>query len=152
MKFSAEVLLSNLAKSKKIKFCVLRFSRIYGTGMQRNPIADFLKGFKRGKVILYDDLSAEYDYIYVKDAAGAILMAIENKWQGVYNIGSGKGIKVSEMKKTFEKLKGIKLKIEFKMRRKGKDVLNINKIKKLGFKNMYDIEKGIKEILQNLSL
>lgn len=150
MKFSAEILLSNLAKSKKINFCALRFSRIYGKGMQRNPIADFLKGLKRGKVILYDDFTAEYDYIYVKDAANAILTAIKNKWIGVYNIGSGKGIKVSEIKKIFEKLRGKKFKIEFKMRRKGKDILNIQKAKKLGFKNVYDIERGIKEIVGDL--
>lgn len=150
MKFSGEILLSNLAKSKKIKFCALRFSRIYGKGMQRNPIADFLKGFKKGKVILYDDFSAEYDYIYVKDAARAILMAIKNKWEGIYNTGSGKGIKVSEIKKVFEKLKGKKFKIEFKMKRKGKDILNVERIKKLGFKNIYNIKKGIREILQYL--
>jgi len=149
MKFSAEILLSNLAKSKKIKFCALRFSRIYGKGMQRNPIADFLKGFKKRKVILYDDFSAEYDYIYVKDATRAILMAIENKWEGVYNTGSGKGIKVSEIKRIFEKLRGEKFKIEFKMKRKGKDILNVNRVKKLGFKNIYNIERGIKETLKN---
>jgi len=142
-KFSAEILLSNLAKIKKIKFCALRFSRIYGEGMERNPIADFLKGIKNKKVVLYDDFDAEYDYIYVKDASRAILFAIENEIEGIFNIGTGKGTKVSEIKEIFENLIKDKFEIEFKDKRKGKDILNIEKIKKKGFEIEYDIEKGI---------
>ncbi|MEM1578038.1 MAG: NAD-dependent epimerase/dehydratase family protein, partial [Candidatus Pacearchaeota archaeon] len=130
-----------------IKFCSLRFSRIYGKGMERNPVADFLKGIKNKKVILYDDLESEYDYIYVKDAANAIIFAIENNLEGIYNIGSGKGIKVYEIKKIFEDILKEKFEIEFKDKRKGKDLINIEKIKKKGFKIKYEIEEGIKEII-----
>ncbi|MEO0276331.1 MAG: NAD-dependent epimerase/dehydratase family protein [candidate division WOR-3 bacterium] len=147
MKYSAEILLSNLSKVKSIKFCSLRFSRIYGEGMERNPVADFLKGIKNKKVILYDDLESEYDYIYVKDAANAIIFAIENNLEGIYNIGSGKGIKVYEIKKIFEDILKEKFEIEFKDKRKGKDLINIEKIKNKGFKIKYEIEEGIKEII-----
>jgi UDP-glucose 4-epimerase len=150
-KFSAEILLSNLSKIKKIKFCALRFSRIYGEGMERNPIADFLKGIKNKKVILYDDFDAEYDYIYVKDASNAILFSIENEIEGIFNIGSGKGIKVFEIKKIFENIIKEKFEIEFKDKRKGKDILNIDKIKKIGFEIKYNIEEGILETFNTLS-
>jgi nucleoside-diphosphate-sugar epimerase len=131
-KFSAEILLSNLSKIKKIKFCALRFSRIYGEGMERNPIADFLKGIKNKKVILYDDFDAEYDI------------------EGIFNIGSGKGIKVFEIKKIFENIIKEKFEIEFKDKRKGKDILNIDKIKKIGFEIKYNIEEGILETFNTL--
>ncbi|MEO0231265.1 MAG: NAD-dependent epimerase/dehydratase family protein, partial [candidate division WOR-3 bacterium] len=147
MKYSAEILLSKLSKVKSIKFCSLRFSRIYGKGMERNPVADFLKGIKNKKIILYDDLESEYDYIYVKDAANAIIFAIENNLEGIYNIGSGKGIKVYEIKKIFEDILKEKFEIEFKDKRKGKDLINIEKIKKKGFEIKYEIEEGIKEII-----
>lgn len=147
MKYSAEILLSNLSKLKNIRFCALRFSRIYGEGMERNPIADFLKGTKDKKVILYDDLDAEYDYIYVKDAANAIIFAIENNLEGIYNIGSGKGIKVYEIKEIFENILKEKFEIEFKSKRKGKDLIDIEKIRNKGFEIKYDIKKGIKELI-----
>ncbi len=152
MKYSAEILLTNLSKIKNIKFCALRFSRIYGEGMERNPIADFLKGIKDKKIILYDDLEAEYDYIYVKDAANAIVFAIEKGLEGVYNIGSGKGIKVYEIKKIFEKILKKEFEIEFKIKRKGKDLMNIEKIKNEGFEIKYGIENGIEELIRNLHL
>lgn len=148
-KFSAEILLSNLSKVKKIKFCALRFSRIYGEGMERNPIADFLKGIKNKKVILYDDFDAEYDYIYVKDAANSILFAIENEIEGIFNVGSRKGVKVFEIKKIFEDIIKDKFEIEFKEKRKGKDILDINKIKRMGFEIKYSIKDGIFDILKN---
>ena len=148
-KFSAEILLSNLSKVKKIKFCALRFSRIYGEGMERNPIADFLKGIKSKKVILYDDFDAEYDYIYVKDAANSILFAIENEIEGIFNVGSRKGVKVFEIKKIFEDIIKDKFEIEFKEKRKGKDILDINKIKRMGFEIKYSIKDGIFDILKN---
>lgn len=148
-KFSAEILLSNLSKVKKIKFCALRFSRIYGEGMERNPIADFLKGIKNKKVILYDDFDAEYDYIYVKDAANSILFAIENEIEGIFNVGSRKGVKVFEIKKIFEDIIKDKFEIEFKEKRKGKDILDINKIKEMGFEIKYSIKDGIFDILKN---
>lgn len=146
MKYSAEVLLSNLAKIKNIKFCALRFSRIYGKEMERNPIADFLKGIRDKKVILYDDFEAEYDYIYAKDAANAIVFAIENNLEGIYNVGSGKGIKVYEIKNIFEEILNGKFEIEFKDKRKGIDLIDIEKIKKKGFKIKYNIKEGIKEL------
>lgn len=148
-KFSAEILLSNLSKVKKIKFCALRFSRIYGEGMERNPIADFLKGIKNKKVILYDDFDAEYDYIYVKDAANSILFAIENEIEGIFNVGSRKGVRVFEIKKIFEDIIKDKFEIEFKEKRKGKDILDINKIKRMGFEIKYSIKDGIFDILKN---
>jgi nucleoside-diphosphate-sugar epimerase len=118
--------------------------------MERNPIADFLKGIKNKKVILYDDFDAEYDYIYVKDASNAILFSIENEIEGIFNIGSGKGIKVFEIKKIFENIIKEKFEIEFKDKRKGKDILNIDKIKKIGFEIKYNIEEGILETFNTL--
>ncbi|MEO0289699.1 MAG: hypothetical protein ABIN15_00485 [candidate division WOR-3 bacterium] len=85
--------------------------------------------------------------LYVKDAANAIIFAIENNLEGIYNIGSGKGVKVYEIKKIFEKFQKKEFEIEFKDKRKGRDLINIEKIKKKGFEKKYEIEEGIKEII-----
>lgn len=63
------------------------------------------------------------DYIHVMDLANAHLCALNNRLNGLgcraWNIGTGNGCSVLEIKNTFEKVNGIKIPFEFSPRRAG---------------------------------
>ena len=61
------------------------------------------------------------DYIHVVDLAKGHVKALENMNQGLnhYNLGSGKGVSVLEMVKTFEKVNNVKVNYKIVERRAG---------------------------------
>ncbi|MEO0280643.1 MAG: NAD(P)-dependent oxidoreductase [candidate division WOR-3 bacterium] len=150
MKFAAEGLLKTLSTKKNIKFTSLRFPRIYGPFMERNPVSDFLKALreKKKEVVLYDDYSSRYEYIFSYDAAEYILKVMGLGLEGIYNCGSGIVKSVLEIKNIFEKITGENFNINFKDKRKGVDTLNSEKIKKFLKIEFTDFEEGIKIILK----
>ncbi len=88
------------------------------------------------------------DYIHVVDLANAHLCALNNRLnaQGcrAWNIGTGNGSSVLEVKNTFEKVNGIAVAFEFAPRREG-DVAtsfadNARAVAELGWKPQYALE------------
>ena len=88
------------------------------------------------------------DYIHVVDLANAHLCALNNRLnaQGcrAWNIGTGNGSSVLEVKNTFEKVNGIAVAFEFAPRREG-DVAtsfadNARAVSELGWKPQYALE------------
>ncbi len=153
-KYSAEGLLNVYCNKKKIRFTALRFPRIYGPYMERNPVADFLKALreKRNEVILYDDYNARYEYIFSYDAAGCILEIIEKKIEGIFNCGTGVVKTVKEVEEAFRKLTGKQFEIKFIKKRKGVDILDSSKWKNLTKFNFTDFEKGLEITLKEEKL
>lgn len=88
------------------------------------------------------------DYIHVVDLANAHLCALENRLnaQGcrAWNIGTGNGCSVLEIKNTFEKVNGIEIPFEFAPRRAG-DVAtsfadNARAVAELGWQPKFGLE------------
>lgn len=88
------------------------------------------------------------DYIHVMDLANAHLCALNNRIhaQGcrAWNIGTGSGCSVLEIKNTFEKVNGIEIPFEFAPRREG-DVAtsfadNARAVKELGWTPKFALE------------
>ena len=88
------------------------------------------------------------DYIHVVDLANAHLCALENRLneQGcrAWNIGTGNGCSVLEIKNTFEKVNGIEIPFEFSPRRAG-DVAtsfadNARAVAELGWQPKFGLE------------
>ncbi len=116
-------------------------------------IRDFLRVFGND----YDtpDGSAVRDYLHVVDLAKAHVVAIERllnkrnkKNFEVFNLGTGKGVSVLEMIKSFERVSGIKLKYKIQSRRPG----DIEKIwadtgfanNELGWKTLSSLDEAMK--------
>jgi len=149
-KYAAEGLLKVLANKRGIKFTALRFPRIYGPFMQRNPVADFLIAMrnKKDEVNLYDDFSAKYEYIFSYDASEYIIKIMEKGIEGIYNTGSGQIKSVQEIKEIFDKITGKKFNINFIKKRKGVDAINSKKIQKNLKIEFTDFEEGLRKILK----
>ena len=88
------------------------------------------------------------DYIHVVDLANAHLCALNNRLskQGcrVWNIGTGNGCSVLEVKDTFEKVNGVSVAYEFAPRRSGDVAIsfadNTRAITELGWQPQYTLE------------
>ncbi len=153
-KYAGEGLLKVFANKRGIRFTSLRFPRIYGPFMQRNPVADFLIALrnKKKEVNLYDDFSARYEYIFSYDAGEYIIKIMEKGIEGIYNAGSGQIKSVEEIKEIFEKITGEKFYINFIKRRRGVDVINSERIQRILRIEFTDFEEGIKRCLEEEGL
>lgn len=86
---------------------VLRFSNVYGPSMSpNNVLSSILRQLTSGELIRLNNLSSIRDFIWVEDAASAILNLIESPIQGLFNIGSGVGTSISEIVQTILKASG----------------------------------------------
>lgn len=104
------------------------------------------------------DGSAERDYIHVMDLAQGHVAALEKMQPGatVYNLGTGKGVSVLEMVKTYEKVSGSPLAHRIVERRAG-DIAVIyadasKAERELGWKAERTIEDAFRDTLKFLGL
>tara|TARA_Y100000389_G_C17461124_1_gene521799 strand:- start:2266 stop:3291 length:1026 start_codon:yes stop_codon:yes gene_type:complete len=141
------------------KLFIIRPSNIYG------PFANF--DFKNSMVIqsllsriilrkenplnVWGDGKAVRDFIYSKDVAISILQVINTGYdKKPINIGSGQGHSIKTLVDTIIKLseKEILVKWDTKMPSGDKiRILDIKRSKKLGIKNFYSLEEGLKETI-----
>ena len=149
-KFIGEEFCRLYARNFNLSFTVLRFARIYGPRMKRNPVYDMSVAFGSNKPVkLYESLQCEYDFIYVKDVVKALIMAQDKKWdRQEINIGTGKGTKLKEIYDIFCEVSGKKVEVEVLNDKTCRDVLNIDKAKSLGWETTYPLTEGLKETFQ----
>lgn len=92
------------------------------------------------------------DYIHVVDLANAHVCALKNRLQQqgcrAWNIGTGRGISVLEIKNSFEQINGVTIAFEFAPRRAG-DIAtcfadNTRAVAELGWQPQYQLEDMLK--------
>ena len=110
-----------------------------------------MKGEEQFKLFGYDyktrDGTCIRDYIHVGDIADAIILALESKKSGTYNLGTNKGYTVKEMIQMVEKISGKDFDVVYSARRDGDAPELVASSKKaeqeLGWKRRY----GLKDII-----
>lgn len=93
------------------------------------------------------------DYIHVVDLAKAHLSALDNRLQAsgcrAWNIGTGSGTSVLEMKNTFETVNNIEIPFQISPRRNGDVAIsfadNTRAVKELNWKPQYQLEDMLKD-------
>ena len=97
---------------------------------------------------LYGDGSQTRDFVYVADVVKALrLVATKTPKATVYNVAQGGETSLLDLIKMYEKVSGKKLKINKMPVRKGditKSIADISKIKSIGFKPDWPLERGLK--------
>ncbi len=98
-KLACEKYLSIYGKRNNINVTILRFTTIYGPGeIYDRAIPNFMKNVINDKPpVIYGDGHEIRDYIYVDDAADAIILAINKNANGIYNIASGMPYTIKEI-------------------------------------------------------
>lgn len=156
-KLLGEMLCERYRKIAGIKTISLRYSYVYGHGMPEHFVfGKFCNLAREGEDIpIYGTGKGVRDFIYVKDIISAIVLVLENKAVGCYNIGAGIGISLSDLAESIIRITNSKSRIIFHQDHKedkSQLILDISKAKKgLGFKPVYSLKEGMSDFLRIVS-
>ena len=125
---------------------VIRLSNVLGNNKKDNIINDIISQINKNKIIL-KNIDTTIDFIDIRDVTKVVDECILNNLKGIYNLGSGNGIKTIDLVKKILKINNKNNKEIIQrdnVSRKTFNVLNVNKIKKeLNWKPKYDLEQSI---------
>jgi len=122
-KLVGELVLRQYARNYGLKVTVLRLFNVYGPG--QNPayagvISRFIERAIAGKpLIIYGDGLQTRDFVHVGDVAEAFYKAIVGNVTGVFNIASGKPVRIIDLARMVKEIVGGKVKIKHAPPRKG---------------------------------
>jgi len=156
-KLAAENYCQIFQKVYRLPSVSLRFFNIFGP--RQNPdseyaaaIPRFIRFFAEGKTInIYGDGKQTRDFLYVKDAVAAFILAAESKTSGIFNIGSGKSTTVNDLVRLIGGLTANKTSPIYGPPRAGDikhSLADISKAATFGFKPEYSLEEGLKETIK----
>jgi len=135
--------------SKKVPSIVVRLSNIYGPTKLKRPdiIHTIMQNIFKDKEIRMWNSKPKRDFIFVEDAANAILHLINSNFTGKVNLGSGKMHEIKEITDIMENLSGKKITFDEKSVSGPMEfVADIDKIKKItGWKPKFSLEEGLKK-------
>jgi len=140
---SEKYILRNLRPN--IKYCI---GRIFSFTDANQPESFFVPKYKKllfkKNYIKIDNLNQYRDFIHIDDLTKCIFFLMKKNYRGIINIASGKKIRLNKMIQTIAN--NYNKKVLFN---KNKDfsskslIADVTKLKKLGFKNKFDIHKII---------
>jgi len=156
-KAASEYYLSTYSHLYGIKATVLRYANIIGPRLTHGVIYDFYHKLKKNpkRLEILGDGKQKKSYLHVSDAVDATLLATrKTEKYSVFNVGSEEAITAKEIGRIVASLLGLEdVKYEFAGGKIGWQgdipimLLSIEKLKRLGWKPKYSIEKGIKDTL-----
>lgn len=140
----------------------LRYFNVFGPRQNPNSayaavIAKFVDCFvKKQPLTVFGDGKQTRDFIFVEDIAQANVFAALNLDKGeTYNIATGKHYTLLELIDILSKLFGYKPEIVFKPVRAGdikESFADISKLSATGFKAQYNLENGLKKMLESMGI
>jgi len=133
----------------------LRCASIYGPGETiRRASTVFLDNVVQGKPLwIAGDGSDLRDYVYVEDVARAVILALEMKKPGVFNLGGDQPLSIKQIAETIIKISGKNIPMQYGERSKPRYDLLLNNAKiraELGFEPQTTMEKGLEAQYQSL--
>lgn len=161
-KYAAEMLLKSFCETFNIKYRIFRLSNVLGEGdnkisKKKNALQFLIKEIVQNKdVHLYYGGEVLRDYIYIDDVCRGIKLCIDKApLNEIINIGSGKpyrfldlikqAIEISKSESKIININATKFHNIVQVRH---SYLDTTKIKKIGFKLKYDINKTIKTLVK----
>ena len=138
------------------KLIIFRPHNVYGPNMGfEHVVPEFINRFKKlkGKNFKIQGTGNEIrSFIYIEDFLRAFSLILNRgKHLNIYNIGTSQRIKIKDLAYKLSKMFKKKIIIKKTSLAKGGTFIrvpDINKIKKLGFKPKFNLNKGLKKILK----
>ena len=160
-KLACEGLLQSYSEAYKIKRYIFRFVSILGPRYSHGHVLDFYNKLNKNKKILnvLGDGNQKKSYLHVYDCIDAIFKALKYKNKShvsIYNLGNKNYISVKQSIKIITDNLKLKPKLKFQKQKRGwiGDVpfilLDINKIKKTGWRAKFSIKENIINTLNYL--
>ena len=107
---------------------------------------------KHSDVTLWGSGTPMREFLFVEDLAEAVVYALENNLlEHLYNIGTGKDITIKELAETIQKVTGHQGKIVWDANKpdgKPRKLLDVSKMKEIGWEYSTELEDGIKRTYQ----
>ena len=155
-KILTELMGINYGKKFYKKLIIFRPHNVFGPNMgQEHVIPEFISRFKylKGRKFKIQGTGNEIrSFIYIKDFIRAFdLVLTKGRHLNIYNIGTNERIKIKNLAYKMSNIFKKKINLYKTSLTKGSTkirVPNIKKIKKLGFKPRYSLDKALKEINQ----
>lgn len=156
-KFSFEHYLFGSSARSGMKSIALRFANIFGPRQQLkstgegNVMAVYLARMISGDpLVIFGDGTATRDYVYIRDAVDAILVAIDSSAEGMVNIGTGEGIPVQTVYDTIMEIHGSKHPMTYEPFRTGEVAHSVidptTGFEVLGWKSKVSFREGMQEM------
>lgn len=133
----------------------LRFFNVYGPRRENSTyggaVTNFMLNIMKGKqVTIYGTGEDKRDYVYVKDVANAVMLALKPGISGEFNVGTGEGTSTNRLLEQIEASIGKKADVARAPARKGDSpsrIADITKISEaLDYEPNYTLEDGINEL------
>ena len=139
------------------RLIIFRPHNVYGSNMGNDHvIPELINRFKKlkGKNFKIQGTGNEIrSFIYIKDFVKAFDCILKKgKHLNIYNIGTSEKIKIKDLTLKLAKIFKKQIVLKKTTLSKGSTKIrtpDINKIKKLGFKKEYDLNKGLRETINN---
>ena len=137
----------------------LRYFNVYGPKQDPNSdyaavIPRFIKRVSKGKSpIIFGDGEQTRDFAFVTDVVRANISAAESDATGVFNIGQGRRVTINELARLIIHIMNKDLGVIYQGARPGDirhSLADINKARLFGYEPQYDLERGLKETINNL--
>ena len=140
------------------KLIIFRPHNVYGNDMgNEHVIPEFINRFKKLKSKFFKIQGTGNEirsFIYIDDFINAFnLILNKGKHLNIYNIGTNQKIKIRELANKLSKIFKKKIIIKKTPLSKGGTTIrvpNINKIKQLGFKTKFSLDKGLEKMLKKI--
>ena len=158
-KISVENYAKLYAENYNLNVGIYRIFSTYGPGLDRQVIYDNIVKMinEDPNILLISSEDSARDFSYVKDQALAIKFLNDNVIPkgDIFNIGSGKAIKIIDIVKTIAELIGYEGKIscqkDSKMAHDVSWTADISKIASLGYNQIYSLKSGLEETIKNIT-
>jgi len=107
---------------------------------------------KHSDVMLWGTGSPMREFLFVEDMAAAVLYALENKLpEHLYNVGTGKDIEIRKLAETIQEVTGHQGKILWDANKPDgtpRKLMDVSKMKEIGWEYSIELEEGIKKTYQ----
>jgi len=137
----------------------LRYFNVYGPKQDPNSdyaavIPRFIKRVSEGKPpIIFGDGEQTRDFVFVSDVVRANILAAESDVTGVFNIGQGRRVTISELARLIIHIMNKDVGIIHQGARVG-DIIHsladISKARLFGYQPQYDLQRGLEKTIGNL--
>jgi len=159
-KLACELLICAFCHTFDMQAIIFRLANIIGPRSTHGVVYDFINKLRKNpnKLEILGDGNQKKSYLYVDDCITAMLIGVKNAKEQVeiFNIGSEDWISVKEIARIVAKKMKLKPRFKFTGGKRGWKgdiplmLLDINKIKKLGWKPKFNSRKSIEIAVEGL--
>jgi UDP-glucose 4-epimerase len=156
-KAAAEMLIGAYASCYGMAGCSLRFSNVYGPGMQEKDsfVPRLMRAARDGTgVQVYGDGTQARDLVHVDDVVAGIFAAWRASYSGPLILGAGESVSVNDMVDAARAVTGARIPVEHVPAKPGEMpavIVDISAARALGYTPAYDLKSGLSTVWPEFS-